>query len=378
MEYSENGPESGPGGILFWNAPKGKEKRVREFLEGYGLSSLVRTVYENAGGRTVLSLHLDADMARDIAPGYDTLGLSARLRLASEKSRAGLEKEILLALLMSPQPVPFPSLEELISAISLRTHIVEAARCTSVAFDTEAAERPAGYFEYHEGCGFCLCHGKSLIDALLKATQPDISGTRYSFSCYRASEYILLLSIAMELQERNPDAYATLESIWHTRAIMSGEFHAVFLREFGSLNRPLPLRYFVPGDRVWFRNPDERSADVAGYEGSWVFYLGNGLFCNFWKHEQPYTLKHKCLEIYHWRHGAYMDDGGKLRMDENEVEARVAATLRDEDETARILALMMRPREPRGVYRDGGCMDVSREFPRWICRKTADIRLPAH
>ena len=64
-------------------------------------------------------------------------------------------------------------------------------------------------------------------------------------------------------------------------------------------------------------------------------------------------------------------------MDENEVDERVADTLNDAEETARILALMMRPREAQGIYRDGGCMDVSRESPRWVCRETTDIRLPA-
>jgi hypothetical protein len=32
--------------------------------------------------------------------------------------------------------------------------------------------------------------------ALEQATRPDISGALYSFSCYRATEYILLLAMA--------------------------------------------------------------------------------------------------------------------------------------------------------------------------------------
>lgn len=373
---NEEKPLSGRGGVLFWNFPRGKEQRVRDYLAGYGLSAHVRTACENVGGRPLLRLRLDDDLARDLAPEYDTLAIARRLNFDPERSRHDLEKEILVALLAGPLGVPFPSLEELTTAISLRTRIVEAARRTSVAFDTTAVERPEGYFEYRKGSGFCLCPGKSLVEALQRATQPDVSGKRYAFSCYRASEYVELLSIARELQQRNGELFERLESLWRLRALMSEEFQKTFLREYGSLKRPLPLRYFVPGDRVWFRNPDEASSDVTGYEGSWVFYLGGGLFCNFWKSDQPYTLKRKCLEIYHWRHGAYIDGAGELRMDENEVESRIAATLRDDDETARVLALMLRPREPQGVYRDGGCMDVSREFPRWVCHRTTDIRLP--
>ena len=377
MRNNKTKPYNGNGGILFWDYSKEMESQVRDFIDDQYLTSNTRTSCENVGGRTFLRLRLDDDLARDLAPDWDTLDISTKRHLDSGNSGRDMKKEILLSLLTSPMATPFPNFEELESAIALRACIVDAARRTSVAFDTEEAERPAEYFEYHEGSGFCLRPGRSLIDALLKATQPDVSGTRYSFSCYRATEYILLLAIATGLRQRNPQLLECLESLWQRRAIMSNEFHSVFLREFGSLDRPLPLRYFVPGDRLWFRNPDERSADVTGYEGSWVFYLGGGLFCNFWKMDQPYTLKQKCIEIYHWRHGAHPDDSGEMRMDENEVDMRVAATLQDDEETARILGLMMRPRDSRGIYQDGGCMDVSREFPRWVCRKTTDIRLPA-
>ena len=139
--------------------------------------------------------------------------------------------------------------------------------------------------------GFTILPGVSLIDALTQATQPEISGTMYAFSCYRATEYVTLLGIAA-----GTGAAATLrcwhscKTLWSRRAIMSGEFHEVFLREQGSMEAPLPPLYYVPGDRIWFRNPDEASADASGFEGSWVMYMGGGLFTNFWKHHQPYTL----------------------------------------------------------------------------------------
>ena len=48
------------------------------------------------------------------------------------------------------------------------------------------------------------------------------------------------------------------------------------MSHLGSAESPLPAKFYIPGDRVWFRNPDPLSADVTGYEGSFVFYLGNG------------------------------------------------------------------------------------------------------
>ena len=48
-----------------------------------------------------------------------------------------------------------------------------------------------------------------------------------------------------------------------------------------------------------------------------------------------------------------------------------------EDEAAQILDVMLRLREPKGVYQSGGCIDSSREYPRWVCPGTADMVLPA-
>jgi hypothetical protein len=172
--------------------------------------------------------------------------------------------------------------------------------------------------------------------------------------------------------------YQQLEALWGQRPIRSGEFHEVFLREQGSMDAPLPARYYVPGDRTWFRNPDGVSAEASGFEGSWVMYLGGGLFTNFWKRDQPYTLEQKCLEIYHWRNGLYFDAEGEERIDEARVDVLVQKSLQDPAEVARIAALMERYREARGIYTDaGGCIDTTREFARWVRPGTADLVLPS-
>src|SRR5690606_16260938 len=157
------------------------------------------------------------------------------------------------------------------------------------------------FWRYAETSGFTLKEGVSLIEALRLTTQPDRSNRLYSFSCYRATEYVILLAVAQELEASNPAQLAQLQRQWETRAIMSGQFHDVFLRELGSCSDPLPPMYYVPGDRLWFRNPDGHSSNVEGYEGSWVFYLGDGLFTNFWKRDQPFTVTTKCVELFHWR-----------------------------------------------------------------------------
>jgi hypothetical protein len=287
-----------------------------------------------------------------------------------------LEKEILLAMLLGPATFEYPGYAELAASVHIRQNIVEAARHTLLSFHTTKIERPAHFWNYSEESGFTLISGKSLIDALRMATQPEVSGQQYSFSCYRATEYVILLGIAQELSTCNPALLHRLEHQWESRAIMSGQFHEVFLREYGSMSDPLPAKYYVPGDRLWFRNPDARSSDVSGYEGSWVFYLGGGLFTNLWMSDKPYTLAAKCVEIYHWRSGVCEDAEGKLTIDESVVADHVRATMSDPAELERILERMMRLRDPQGIYAEGGCIDASREYPRCVCPGTSDIILP--
>ena len=344
-------------------------------LERLDLLQLVDSaIGENADGCSIefrlSSLALTADS--------DTSGLGQQHGLDSAANPADLSREILLAMLLAPADFPFrfASHAELASAVRMREYIVDAARKTTLAFDTMATERPEDCWQHVSGRGFILRPGQSLIHALKKATQPDESGTLYAFSCYRATEYVILLGIARELESGNPALFAQLQTLWQARAVMSGEFHDVFLVERGSVTEPMPLKYYVPGDRVWFRNPDPHSSDVTGYEGSWVIYLGGGLFTNFWKRSAPYSLAAKCIEVFHWRDATWRDADGELQLDEARVEQLVQATMQDSAAVERILAQMMRLREASGVYVDGGCIDASREYPRGVCPGTGDLILP--
>ncbi|MDP2804320.1 MAG: hypothetical protein Q8O24_00105 [Gallionellaceae bacterium] len=326
---------------------------------------------------TGIRITLREAVAKTWMPEADTLQLCEKLNLKPFSSSDDLEKEIVVAMCGSPYLFEYPSYQEFLASVHIRRNIVQAARRTALSFHTSKIERPEEFWTYSEDYGFILQPGKSLIDALRMATQPAVSGQQYSFSCYRASEYVIVLGIAQELANCNPALLAQLETHWQSRAIMSRKFHDTFLYEYGSMEAPLPPKFYVPGDRLWFRNPDEYSSDVEGYEGSWVIYLGSGLFTNFWVCDKPYSMAEKCVEIYHWRHGVEKDEAGNLRMNEAIVEARVKETMSDAVEVERILKLMMRLRDPSGVYDEGGCIDTSREYPRWVCVGTADMTLPA-
>jgi hypothetical protein len=349
---------------------------LQKWLEARGLHDKVAQALDRWRGAGVYSLGLGSTWLQRWVPGFDTTALQSCLPQRSDVEHWDLDQEIIIGLLASPVRIEFPSFSELQSSIRIRRYIAQAGARTALAFDTDAAERPADAWTYDEECGFTVLPGVSVIEALRKATQPDNTGQLYSFSCYRATEYVMTLGIAQELQHCNPALFADLQKQCENRVIRSGQFHDVFLREYGTQDHPLPTHYYVPGDRVWFRNPDERSSDVMGFEGSWVLYLGGGLFSNFWKRDRPFSIEDKCLEIFHWRHGVSAREDGTLTMDEVKVEGLVALSRASPQEHQAILMEMMQPRAAKGVYCQGGCIDTTRESPRWVCPGTADLVMP--
>lgn len=374
------------GGIELTHTPADQADRLAAQLSTdlreWGLQSAVQTL--NApleDGTVALIASLQPEFQQTHMPGHDSLNLQRSLGATDPSTHADeawtLEREIWVALLGSPHRFAFHYLEALKSHVRVRRNMALAARLTALAFKTEAAERPEADWHYEEEPGFILKPGRPLINALIAATQPEATGKLYDFSCYRATEYVILLGIAQELQAHHPALLAELQQLNERHAVRSGQFHEVFLIEYGSMEAPLPARFYVPGDRLWFRNPDERSADVTGYEGSWVMYMGGGLFSNFWKRDTPFTLESKAIEIFHWKDGVYTDAQGELQMDETVVESLVAQTEADPQARARVLERMLRMRDPKGVYAEGGCIDTTREYPKNVSREHCDLVLPS-
>ena len=363
------------GGILFRDSGDGGRATAGAFtdlLRGLGLDRVADCADSGCGGRR---FRLSDRRRHDWTPGEDTLGLRSRMDLRADDAD-DLRRETLVALLAGPQTRAFDDFDALASVLRIRADIVGTAARTTLAFHTEQADRPPGHWHYSEERGFTLKPGACLVEALHGALLPDDRETPYAFSCCRATEYLALLGIAREAMRTDPELYAALRRQWERRALTADRFREVFLMEHGSLAAPLPLRYYVPGDRVWFRNPDDHSSDATGYEGSWVYYLGGGLFTNFWKRDRHFTLESKCLEVYHWRDATCWDARGELAIDEAEVEARVRATSEDPERCAQVLEKMLKLRDPPGVYADGGCIDASREYPRAIVASRAGLRLP--
>lgn len=349
--------------------------QVTHFLLGLGLLEWCESERITTPQGLVWRIRLREAHVSQFLPRYDALGLRKRLtNLTRWQHEDLLIQEISLTLFSAPTRIDFDDLEDLESHIRIRRNIAQAAEKTALAFKTGSAERPSEFWEDVPDIGFLLKPDAQLDAALIATTQPEFGGRMYDFSCCRATEYVILLGLAQEVKSTNSKLYALFEDTARKLCIKSEFFNQVFLTEYGSLKEPVPTNYYVPGDRVWFKNPDEFSSNAYGYEGSWVIYLGAGRFSNFWKRDAAYTLQDKMLEIYHWRHGASLNDQSTTLMNEAVVEEEVAMTRTDLPKKERVFELMRRYRDPAGVYDKGGCIDATREFPRQLGRIANELR----
>ena len=66
------------------------------------------------------------------------------------------------------------------------------------------------------------------------------------------------------------------------------------------------------------------------------------------------------------------------RGDETLVEALVARTRSDPTREAAVLQRMLRPRDPKGVYAEGGCIDTTREYPKGVSPQHCELVLPRY
>jgi hypothetical protein len=342
--------------------------QMQRCLRLLGIDDLLDGEVHNASDASWL--HLSAnDRLQALCPHFDTAPIHALLSGRRLERESRMVAEIILAMALSPQTIPFKTTRDFKSALRMRRNAVDVASRTELSFDTDAITRPQAYWVYSKENGFLLRQGVSLAEGLERALCPDVSGSTYAFSCQRASEYLMLYAVVRELSKVNPAGLHAVEEQWRKRALMGDDFLFRFLEERGTRENPMPMRYYIPGDRIWFKNPDDYSSDIEGFEGSWVIYLGGGRFCNLWDRQRPYTLEEKCLEIYYWSQCVEVSPAGLPWMNEAVVKERVQLALSDPAIKNPILRKMMVYRDPAGVYADGGCIDLSRDSFSSVCGK---------
>jgi hypothetical protein len=339
------------------------ERRLRQAqrcLRYLGIDDLVDCSLSTGGNERHLHFRASHRLLA-LCPDFDTANITTFLRTRQSNKDPALMSEIILAMALSLNIVYFGSEQDLKSNLRMRCTVVQLASRTELNFDTSSITRPQAYWIYTKENGFLLRQGVSLADGLERALCPDVSGYTYAFSCQRASEYLMLYAVVCELQRVNKTGLNDVEQQWRKRALTGDDFLFRFLGEQGTRENPMPMRHYIPGDRIWFKNPDDHSSDIEGFEGSWVIYLGGGRFCNLWDCRSPYTLEEKCLEIYYWSQCVEVSPAGIPWMNEAVVKERVQLALDDPAIKKPILQKMMVYRDPAGVYADGGCIDLSRD-----------------
>lgn len=301
----------------------------------------------------------------EITPECNTLNIEKNISCT-------LEEEIVLSMIRSPVNYSFPSHNEFFASIRIRRNAAQAARKTQLTFETEAALRPKEFWTYVEDNGFILNTNKNIIEALTKTIHPT-GDQLFSFACSRACEHVMLLALTQELERTNPELLRNIETLWQKKALLNTDFDNAFMQEHGSFNKPLPICFFVPGDRVWFCNPHEYSTNVTGFEGSWVIYLGGGSFSNFWNFNDPTSYEQKCLEMFHWRHGVEINQEGEYWMNEPYVAEQVKKSSQDQEARQKIITQMMKQYDEQSYYKNGGFVPPTRESIRLVCQQTSNI-----
>lgn len=280
-----------PTGVLFaggsTRALQHTHWQLMEQLQALGLASLVDARMLPAPPRgtgpagPVLQVALRPTLIEHWTPGHDTRELARTLALDSRHAD-DLAREIVVALLASPQAQVFPSHAEWAAALRVRQHIVQAARATRLNPDPEAPRRPPEDWlrDPAQGPGPLLRAGRPLHLALQALLHPS-QGPGYALSPYRASEYVLLLALAEETRRHHPVLYQRLQLRFERRPLRDCEFHQVLLRQIGHPEAPLPCGFVVPGDRLWLRPPRQDTLAYSPLGGRWALYLGQGEYREF-------------------------------------------------------------------------------------------------
>ncbi len=350
-----------------------QRRNVLRRLAELGLSQYVEETSIPVPGQLSTGFRLRQASDAAFSLSNDTTALCEAFGLDSFADPRDLEREIWLAMLVSPVIIDFPSFAEIESAVRIRMNIVAAARKTFVRFDTMQVDRPTEYWTWNDDCGFLLNRGKPLARAIEVAMQPGKSDRAYAFSCKRAGEYLVLLGLAQEAEAVNPALYRRLVKQSQTRALRGDDYDNAYLQKIGTPDEPVPPRFFIPGDRVWFRNPDKFSSEITGFEGSFTVYIGGGRFPNFWKKNRTETLITKCLTIYFWREAIYQNAEGEWQVDEPHADRLVEAVLKDPERVEQIVDEMMQWQEPNW---EGGAMEPSRDCARFVRAGSEDFNLP--
>jgi hypothetical protein len=111
--------------------------QVQRCLRLLGIDDLLDCEVHNASNLSWL--HLSAnDQLQAICPNFDTAPIQAYLSGRRQDCESRMVAEILLAMALSPQTIPFKTTREFKSALRMRRNAVDVASRTELSFDTNS------------------------------------------------------------------------------------------------------------------------------------------------------------------------------------------------------------------------------------------------
>ena len=236
------------------------------------------------------------------------------------KVRTVSKKEIVLALMHPGRKTEFAgkacNLDALKDHVNVRQMIVAWAENLEWKFpDGQSASWNRAYW-----IAGTLRPDKPLLDAM---TDFFINQEQCSVGCYTATKIVIIQGV-LDYYARIKKDPAMVEQIKKTlmrdgEVLVDIEPDAMwnFLRDTKQssqsvVGKLLTVQFdvapynFIPGDWVYFVNPDSETADLSGYEGSNSIYMGRGRFDDFYNdNNHHYLYTEKLKEVYNWRFGVF-------------------------------------------------------------------------
>ena len=189
--------------------------------------------------------------------------------LESEYPSGGNERKILEVLSKSDDEYIYKSLGQLKFEIGLRKAIIDAAKAlyrSGLGFDVFRDARCNNeYWTRRDDGGFVLKPGIKASDAIQDIYQ---NGSKYSTECATAMQIVYYKAL-LEIFPEN-----VFNRMFPTIILMNWHDIARELRETGYMQQ---VRGFIPGDRLYFANPDV-DPKTPEWQGENVIDLGNGTY----------------------------------------------------------------------------------------------------
>ncbi len=189
--------------------------------------------------------------------------------LESEYPSGNNERKVLAALAGSDEEHIYESLEQLKFEIELRIAIIDAAKAlylSGLGFDVFRDTRCNNeYWTRRDDGGFVLKPGMKASDAILDIYQ---NGSEYSTECATAMQIVYYKAL-LELFPED-----VFNNMFPTIVLMNWHDIARELRETGHMQQ---AKGFIPGDRLYFANPDV-DPKTPEWQGENVIDLGNGTY----------------------------------------------------------------------------------------------------